>query len=59
MQVSGEIESIDALREFVIGVPTRAGQSNNIVRLKDIAQIRAMPPDPPEDAAIYKGESAV
>lgn len=59
VQVSGEIQSPQALRQFVINVPPRAGAPDNLVRLGDVAQIKVIPPDPPESAAIYKGESAV
>lgn len=56
---SGEIASLDALRGFVFSVPGRDGRNDNLVRLGDIARIRVMPADPPESAAIYKGEAAV
>ncbi|WP_018605794.1 efflux RND transporter permease subunit [Uliginosibacterium gangwonense] len=59
VQVSGEIESATALKQFVISIPGRAGATSDIVRLGDIAQVKVIPPDPPESAAIYKGTPAV
>ncbi|WP_234267093.1 efflux RND transporter permease subunit [Hydrogenophaga sp. NFH-34] len=56
---SGEIRSMQALREFVLSVPDRNGRSENTIRLGDIAQIKVLPADPPDSAAIYKGEPAV
>ncbi|HEK3745007.1 TPA: efflux RND transporter permease subunit [Pseudomonas aeruginosa] len=56
---SGEIRSLQALREFVLSVPDRNGRSENTIRLGDIAQIKVLPADPPDSAAIYKGEPAV
>jgi len=56
---SGEIRSLQALREFVLGVPDRNGRLENTIRLGDIAQIKVLPADPPDSAAIYKGEPAV
>ncbi|OWQ84780.1 acriflavin resistance protein [Roseateles aquatilis] len=56
---SGEIRSLEALREFVLSVPDRNGQSENTLRLGDIAQIKVLPADPPDSAAIYKGDPAV
>ena len=56
---SGEIASLQALREFVLSVPDAAGRPAGVVRLGDIAQVRAMPADTPESAAIYQGEPAV
>lgn len=59
VQVSGEIESVAALKQFAISVPGKSGATNDIVRLGSIAQIKVIPPDPPESAAIYKGAPAV
>lgn len=61
---SGEIRSIDALRNFVLSMPaaeagSAASEQNAMVRLGDIAQIRVLAADPPESAAIYRGENAV
>lgn len=56
---SGEIASLDALREFVLGLPGTQGRNDHAVRLGDIARIRVLPADPPEAAAVYKGEPAV
>jgi multidrug efflux pump subunit AcrB len=56
---SGEIASLDALRQFVLGLPGAQGRNDHAVRLGDIARIRVLPADPPEAAAVYKGEPAV
>lgn len=56
---SGEITSLDALREFVLGLPGADGRNDHAVRLGDIARIRVLPADPPEAAAVYKAEPAV
>ena len=56
---SGEIRSLQALREFVLSVPGRNGRFDNTIRLGDIAQIQVLPADPPDSAAIYHGEPAV
>jgi multidrug efflux pump subunit AcrB len=56
---SGEIRSLQALREFVLSVPDHSGRAENTVRLGDIAQIKVLPADPPDSAAVYKGEPAV
>ncbi|KMW44605.1 efflux RND transporter permease subunit [Ralstonia insidiosa] len=56
---SGEIRSLEALRDFVLAVPASAGTAPATVRLGDIAQIRVLPADPPESAAIYRGDNAV
>lgn len=56
---SGEIVSLDALRQFVLSVPQRSGHADSTVRLGDIARIQVLPADPPDSAAIYQGEPAV
>lgn len=56
---SGEIVSLDALRQFVLSVPQRSGHTDSTVRLGDIARIQVLPADPPDSAAIYQGEPAV
>jgi len=56
---SGEIRSLEALREFVLAVPSAAQNTSVAVRMGDIAQIRVLPADPPESAAIYRGDNAV
>jgi len=56
---SGEITSPAALREFMLSLPERNGRNDNIVRLGDIARIQVLSADPPESAAVYKGEAAV
>ena len=50
---SGEIRSLQALREFVLSVPDHSGRTENTVRLGDIAQIKVLPADPPDSAAVY------
>lgn len=59
IQVSGDLRSPDALRQLSIAMPGRSGQPERIVRLTDLAEVRVLPPDPPESAAIYKGMPAV
>ncbi|WCM23651.1 efflux RND transporter permease subunit [Paraburkholderia bryophila] len=56
---SGEIRSLQALRDFVLAVPAGPAMAPATVRLGDIAQIRVLPADPPESAAIYRGDNAV
>lgn len=56
---SGEIRSLDALRNFTLSLPDRQGRGENSLRLGDVAQLRVLPPDPPEAAAIYRGKDAV
>ncbi|OEZ27412.1 efflux RND transporter permease subunit [Variovorax boronicumulans] len=60
---SGEIRTPDALRDFVLAVPLGSGSAARApattVRLGDIAQVRVLPADPPDTAAIYRGENAV
>ncbi|WP_066261315.1 efflux RND transporter permease subunit [Hydrogenophaga flava] len=56
---SGEIVSLDALRQFVLSVPQRSGSADATVRLGDIARIQVLPADPPDSAAVYRGEPAV
>ena len=43
----------------MLAVPASAGTAPATVRLGDIAQIRVLPADPPESAAIYRGDNAV
>lgn len=56
---SGEIRSIEALRNFMLTPPTGPNAVASTVRLGDIAQVKVLPADPPESAAIYRGENAV
>jgi multidrug efflux pump subunit AcrB len=56
---SGELVSTQALREFILSLPSRADGIFNAVRLGDIATIKVLPADPPESAAIYQGAPAV
>lgn len=63
VMASGEIRSLDALRDFVLSVPSGSAADTHAapatVRLADIAQIRVLTADPPDTAAIYQGENAV
>lgn len=60
---SGEIRSIDALRNFALAVPRTDARevqgAASTVRLRDLAEVRVLPADPPDTAAIYRGENAV
>ncbi|OXJ25478.1 acriflavin resistance protein [Burkholderia sp. HI2714] len=59
---SGEIRSLQALQDFTLTVPpagARAEAAPGTVRLGDIAQVQVRPVDPPESAAIFRGEDAV
>ncbi|HLO94665.1 MAG TPA: efflux RND transporter permease subunit, partial [Burkholderiaceae bacterium] len=59
---SGELRSLQALREFVLALPQAAPGPDAAVptvRLADVASIRVLPSDPPESAAIYRGQDAV
>lgn len=56
---SGELGSVQALREFVLTVPSRPGVPESTVRVADIAQVKVLPTDPPDSAAVYRGEPAV
>ncbi|KAB8035783.1 efflux RND transporter permease subunit [Janthinobacterium aquaticum] len=61
---SGEILSPAALRDFVLAVPAGPAGANGgggaaSVRLGDLARIRVLAADPPDSAAIYRGENAV
>ncbi|MFP3243902.1 MAG: efflux RND transporter permease subunit [Paraburkholderia sp.] len=53
---TGEVRTLDDLRRFLIAVP-KDGQSVEVA-LGEVAQIRAMPADPPETAAMYQGKPA-
>lgn len=61
---SGEIRSLDALKDFMLSVPPAAGKTGEFttpatLRLGDIARIELQKADPPESAAIYRGQDAV
>lgn len=59
---SGELRSLQALREFVLALPQSAPRADAVVptvRLADVARIRVLPSDPPESAAIYRDQDAV
>ncbi len=57
---SGEVRSVDALRDFVLALPEGGTKGSTAsVRLGDLAKIRVLPADPPDTAAIYRGENAV
>jgi multidrug efflux pump len=54
---SGEVRTVDELRQFLVAVPGVAGARE--VPLSQLAQIQLIPADPPESAAIYQGQAAV
>ncbi|MFE8646417.1 efflux RND transporter permease subunit [Sphingomonas sp. NCPPB 2930] len=56
---SGEISSVQALRDFLIKVPSPQNREDNTVRLGNVARVQVRPADPPESAAFYRGEPAV
>ncbi|XAH22781.1 efflux RND transporter permease subunit [Xylophilus sp. GW821-FHT01B05] len=56
---SGEIASVQALRDFLIKIPSPQSRDGNTTRLSDIARIQVLPADPPESAAFYRGDPAV
>ena len=58
---SGEIRSLQALQDFTLTVPPAGARGSRAghLRLGDIAQVEVRPVDPPESAAIYRGEDAV
>jgi multidrug efflux pump subunit AcrB len=57
IDVSGELRTVDELKQFLISAPARG--ENILVPLSGLADVRAMPADPPESAAIYQGQPAV
>jgi multidrug efflux pump subunit AcrB len=54
---SGEIRTLDELRNTLISVPGAAGARQ--IPLSQLARIELMPADPPDTAAIYQGQPAV
>jgi multidrug efflux pump len=57
VSTSGEVRTVDELRQFLVSVPGVAGARQ--VPLSQLAQIQAKPADPPESAVIYQGQAAV
>lgn len=57
LAVSGELDSLEALRNFVVSI--KGATDTREVRLSDLAQLQFIPADPPESAAIYQGQPAV
>ena len=55
---SGEIRSAQELGNFLVSVP-QAGGGSHEVPLSQLAQITALPADPPQSAAVYQGQAAV
>lgn len=47
---------MEGLRQLMISLPSGEGRQ---ARLADLAQVRLMPADPPESAAVYQGQPAV
>lgn len=58
VSTSGEIRSVKDLRQFLVSLHEPAGGTRE-VPLSQLADVRAMPADPPEAAAIYQGQPAV
>lgn len=61
---SGEIRSLQELRDFTLSLPassSKAGDSAQPghVRLGDLAKLSVQKADPPESAAVYRGQDAV
>jgi multidrug efflux pump subunit AcrB len=58
---SGEIRSLPDLRKFVLNTPPVPGSNAPAhgIRLGDIATVQVRKADPPESAAIFRGEDAV
>ncbi len=61
---SGEIRSLQELRDFTLNLPlANAKGSDNTqpasLRLADIAKLSVQKSDPPESAAVYRGQDAV
>jgi len=57
VSVGGRLRSADDLRRFQLSVPREDG--NDEIPLGDVATVQTMPQDPPQAAAIYRGETAV
>lgn len=57
LHTTGETRSLETLRRLTINVPGPGGDRQ--VPLAALAQIRLMPADPPESAAVYQGKPAV
>ncbi|SDI50046.1 Multidrug efflux pump subunit AcrB [Paraburkholderia steynii] len=58
ISTSGEIRSVDDLRRFLVSTPAPEGGTRQ-VPLDRLADVRAVPADPPERAAIYQGKPAI
>jgi multidrug efflux pump subunit AcrB len=61
---SGEIRTLQELRDFTLTLPAAARKTTDAqqpasIRLGDIAQLSVQKADPPESAAIYRGQDAV
>jgi multidrug efflux pump subunit AcrB len=54
---SGEIRGVEDLRRLLISVPGTGAHA--VVPLGQLARIRSLPADPPESAAVYRGQPAV
>ena len=57
VMTTGEMRTQDDLRRFLISAPR--GNDTTVVALGELADVRLMPADPPETAAIYEGQPAV
>ncbi|WPN95925.1 efflux RND transporter permease subunit [Pseudomonas sp. MUP55] len=58
LTVTGELLSVDQLRELPIQLPDSSGGAQS-VPLGAIAQVSVMAADPPQTAAVYQGQDAV
>ncbi|KQQ44645.1 acriflavin resistance protein [Duganella sp. Leaf126] len=57
LDTTGMLTSVDSLRQAPIRV--KGGTGARTVHLGDLADVRLMPADPPDSAAIYQGQPAV
>jgi multidrug efflux pump subunit AcrB len=57
VDISGNLRTVDELRRFLVAVPGHADGAE--APLSSLAEIKVIPADPPESAAIYKGNPAV
>lgn len=58
VETSGEVHGVADLERFMVSVPGTGGASRE-VPLAQLAQVRVLPADPPDSAAIYQGQPAV
>ncbi len=58
VEASGEVHGVADLERFMVSLPVAGGASRE-VPLAQLAQVRVLPVDPPDSAAIYQGQPAV